>query len=311
MGMTKSFIGKKILYLIISLFFVLSLTFFLMKTIPGDPFIQEQAIPKEILQSLYSHYGLDKPLLTQYFMYLKGILTGHLGPSFKYENRTVSMIILEGFPISFTLGMEALFFSVFGGITCGCIAAFFKGRWQDHLAMIFAVIGISVPSYILATILQFFFSMKLGWLPVARWGTFWHTLLPSISLGALPMAYIARLTRANVVEVLQQDYILTARAKGLSPLLITLKHILKNSLLPVVTYLGPLSSAILTGSFVIEKIFGIPGLGGWFVNSIINRDYTVIMGITFFYSAILMFSNFFVEISYYFLDPRLRNRGEA
>jgi len=304
--MIAKLIFKKLSYLLIALFFVCTLTFFLMKAIPGDPFLQEQAVPEEILKSLRAHYGLDQPILTQYFKYMKGILTWNLGPSFKYEMQTVNQIIKEGFPISFVIGAEALTFALLGGISLGTISSFFHKKSQDHLLMLLAVVGISVPSYILATVLQYIVAMKLNLLPVARWGTFAHTILPSLALGALPMAYIARLTRANMVEVIGQDYILTAKAKGLSPFKIAMHHLLKNSLLPVITYLGPLSSSILTGSFVIEKIFGIPGLGGWFVSSIINRDYTVIMGVTVFYSTILMLSIFCVDLLYYLLDPRLR-----
>jgi len=206
--------------------------------------------------------------------------------------------------------LEAIFISLFSGVTLGAIAAVNRSKWQDHFCMILAVIGISVPNFIMATFLQFFFAMKLDLLPVARWGSLAHSILPALSLAALPTAFIARLTRANMVEVLEQDYVQTARSKGLSMTQVVLKHVLKNSLLPVITYLGPLSSAILTGSFVVEKIFGIPGLGGWFVTSIANRDYTVIMGVTVFYSTILMLSVLFVDILYTMLDPRIQIRGQ-
>lgn len=301
-----NFLIKKILILILSLFLVASLTFFLLKIIPGDPFAQEQAIPEEILKSMRAHYGLDKPWFMQYLDYLKGIVTWNLGPSFKYEGRTVNEIIKEGFPVSLTLGLEALTLSIFLGIGFGSVAAIFRSKWQDHLCMILAVIGISVPNFILASFLQYIFAMKLSLLPVARWGSFAQSILPSLSLAALPTAFIARLTRANMVEVLEQDYIMTARSKGLSLDKILFKHVLKNSILTVVTYLAPLCSSILTGSFVVEKIFGIPGLGGWFVSSITNRDYTVIMGVTLFYSIILMTCVFLVDLVYYFLDPRIK-----
>jgi oligopeptide transport system permease protein len=253
-----------------------------------------------------AHYGLDQPWHIQYYKYLQGIVTWDLGPSFKYEGRQVTDIIKEGCPVSFVLGLEALTIAITCGIILGAIAAVKRSSYPDHLSMIFAVIGISVPNFILATFLQYLFSMKLGLLPVARWGSFAQSILPACSLAALPMAFIARLTRANMVEVLEQDYIMTARSKGLDIMRILLKHVLKNSLLTVVTYLAPLCSAILTGSFVVEKIFGIPGLGGWFVTSITNRDYTVIMGVTVFYSAILMSSVLLVDLLYYFLDPRIK-----
>lgn len=195
---------------------------------------------------------------------------------------------------------------MFTGIILGTIAAIRRSRWQDHVAMIVAVIGISVPNFIMATFLQYLFAMKLDLFPVARWGGLSHTILPALSLAALPTAFIARLTRANMVEVLEQDYVQTALSKGLSTIQVVFKHVLKNSLLPVITYIGPLSSTILTGSFIVEKIFGIPGLGGWFVTSITNRDYTVIMGVTMFYSAILMLCVFLVDLLYTLLDPRIQ-----
>lgn len=292
--------------LFVSLFLVATITFFLMHAIPGDPFAEEQAIPEEILKSLYTHFHLDKPLHVQYWNYLKGLIQGDLGPSFKYQGRTGNDIISEGFPISLILGTEALALAIFSGITLGSLAALKRGRWQDHLTTIWAVFGISIPSFVLATFLQYLLSMKLGILPVARWGDFAHTILPALSLSALPTAFIARLTRANMIEVLQQDYILTAKSKGLNCFQIVMRHTLRNTLLPVVSYLGPLSASVLTGSFVVEKIFGIPGLGQWFVSIVINRDYTLIMALTIFYSAILMICVFIVDILYCLLDPRIK-----
>jgi oligopeptide transport system permease protein len=301
---------KKGAILLISLFLVATLTFFLMHAIPGDPFVQDRAIPEEILKALQKHYGLDQPLYVQFGKYLDGILHLELGPSFKYEGRSVNDIISDGFPVSFILGIESLIIAVCGGFVLGSIAALNHMRWQDHLTMVIAVIGISVPSFIVASFLQYFLAMKLDLLPVARWGTFSQTLMPALSLAALPMAFIARLTRANMVEVMQQDYIQTAKSKGLNSFQIILRHVARNALLPVITYLGPLSAAVMTGSFAIEKIFGIPGLGQWFVTSITNRDYTVIMGTTIFYSAILMLCVFAVDLLYCFIDPRIQLRKE-
>lgn len=297
---------KKSLTLLLSLFIVASLTFLLMHSIPGDPFIQDKAIPEEILKAMHKHYGLDQPLYVQYGKYLKGVLSGDLGPSFKYQGRTVNEIIQQGFPVSLILGLESLCLSIFFGILLGAIAALKHLRWQDHLMMVIAVIGISVPSFILATFLQYLFAMKLDLLPVARWGSVAQSILPALALAALPTAFIARLTRTNMVEVLSQDYIQTAKSKGLNIFKIMRKHVFRNALLPVITYLGPLTAAILTGSFAVEKIFGIPGLGQWFVMSITNRDYTMIMGITIFYSALLMLCVFLVDLIYCFLDPRIQ-----
>lgn len=301
------FLTRKLLFLLGSLFSVATLTFFLMHSIPGDPFLQEQAVPEEIMRSLYTHYGLDQPWYVQYYKYIKGLVTWDLGPSFKYEGRTVNDIIREGFPVSLILGSLSLMISLTSGIFLGCVAAIFRGKWQDHFSMVVAVIGMSVPSFIFATLLQYFFAMKIPMFPIARWEGVMHAVLPSFALAALPTAFIARLTRTNMIEVLQQDYILTARAKGLSTLRVMRRHVFRNSLLPVISYIGPLSATVLSGSFIVEKIFGIPGLGGWFVTSITNRDYTVIMGVTMFYSALLMLAIFIVELVYFWLDPRIRS----
>jgi len=309
--MSLQFLLRKLFLLILSLFLVATITFALMRAAPGDPFLQEQAVPEEIMKSMYTHYGLDQPWYIQYGRYIKGLITWNLGPSFKYEGRSVNDIIREGFPISCILGIEAFCLSVSFGITLGTIAAVRRSNWRDHLCMILAVIGISVPNFIMATLLQYLFSMKIDLLPVARWGSFAHSILPALSLAALPTAFIARLTRANMVEVLEQDYIQVAFSKGLSTTKVVFRHVLKNSLLPVITYLGPLCSTILTGSFIVEKIFGIPGLGGWFVTSITNRDYTVIMGVTVFYSGLLMLSVFFVDVLYTLLDPRIQFREKV
>lgn len=276
-----------------------------MKVIPGDPFSEEQPMPKEILESLKHHYGLDQPLYIQYGMYLKSIVTWNLGPSYKYKSRTVNDIIKDGFPISAILGLEALFLAISAGIFLGTIAAIRQNKWQDHVAMLIAVAGTSIPSFILATLLQYSLALKLGLFPIALWGSFSHTVLPAIALAALPTAFIARLTRANMLEVLHQDYIKAAKAKGLSEQKILTRHAMRNALLPVIAYLGQLTANIIPGSFIIERIFGIPGLGQWFVNSVTNRDYTVIMGTTVFYSIILLVMTFFIDILYGLINPRI------
>jgi oligopeptide transport system permease protein len=291
---------------ILALLVIITITFFLMKAIPGDPFTQEKALPQEILDALYEHYKLNDPWYIQYIHYLKSIACFDLGPSFKYKARTVNDIIKSGFPISATLGLEAMLLAISCGIFLGTLAALKQHRWQDYTAMLVAVIGISVPSFILAAFLQYVFAIQLDLLPVARWGTFKQSILPSVALAALPTAFIARLTRSNMLEVLSMDYIKTAHSKGLSEITVIFKHGLRNGLLPVVTYLGMLTANILTGSFIIEKIFGIPGLGQWFINSITNRDYTVIMGLTVFYSLILLTAIFLVDLIYGWIDPRIK-----
>ena len=281
-----------------------------MHSIPGDPFLQEQAIPEEIMNTIRAYYGLDKSLWVQYTQYLWNLLQGDLGPSYKYEGRSVLSLIYEGFPVSLLLGIEALCISVAGGITFGSLAAMYKGTTVEKITLFASVVLLSVPNFIIATELQFVFSVKLGLLPVARWGTFAHSILPAISLSTIPMAFIARLTRANVLEIMQEEYVLAAKAKGLSPFSILWRHILKNAMLPLMGYLGPLAASILTGSFIIEKIFGIPGLGNWLVSSITNRDYTVIMGVTIFYSFILLTMVFITDLLLPILDPRIRLKGE-
>jgi oligopeptide transport system permease protein len=300
------YVFKKIFTFFLSCLFIVTLTFILMKSIPGDPFIQEQEIPQEILTSLYKHYGLDQPLYIQYLKYLKGFFTCDLGPSYIYQGRTVNQIIQESFFISMTLGLQALVLAIFFGITFGSFAALKKNRWPDTLAILIAIIGISMPNFLLSTLLQYFFSIKMKLLPVARWGTFAHTILPSIALAAMPTAFIARLIRNNMVEILEQDYIKTAYAKGLNHFQVIVCHGLRNALIPVISYLGPIATYVLTGSFVIERIFGIPGLGQWLIHSISDRDYTVIMGLTVFFSVLLMSIVLITDIIIAFLDPRIK-----
>lgn len=300
------YLFKRLISNLAALFLIITVTFFLMKAIPGDPFTQEKALPKEILESLRHHYHLDDPFYSQYGHYLVSIAKLDLGPSFKYKARSVNEIIRSSFPISAILGLEALLIAVSIGLLLGTFAALKKGRTLDWLCMVIAVLGISVPSFILATFLQYLFAIKLDLFPVARWGTFSQSILPAISLAALPCAFIARLIRSSMIEVLTMDYIKTARAKGLSEWQVIIGHGMRNAIMPVITYLGTLTTNILTGSFVIEKIFGIPGLGQWFVSSIANRDYTVIMGITVFYGALMLLTIFLVDILYCLIDPRIK-----
>lgn len=306
-----SYLLKKALILLISLWCVVTGTFFLMHAIPGDPFIGDRVIPQEVLKSLYAYFGLDQPLYIQYFTYLKGLLHGELGPSIVYQGRSVNQFIAEGFPISAQLGFQALLLAIPTGILLGTWAALKRCKWQDNLAMLISTIGVSVPNFVFSTLLQYLFSVKLHLLPVARWGSFDHTILPTLALAAMPIAFIARLTRSQMVEVLQQDYIRTALAKGIPLFQVAIRHGLRNALLPVITYLGPVTSYILTGSFMIEKIFAIPGLGQWMIHSINGRDYPMIMGLTIFFSSFLMISMFLVDVVYSLMDPRIRLRKEA
>jgi oligopeptide transport system permease protein len=295
--------------MLLVLFVITSVTFVLMHAIPGGPFTAEKNLPETVLKNLNERYHLNDPLWKQYGDYLANVVRGDLGPSFKYEARTVNDIIAESFPVSAELGLTAVLIALAGGIPMGVIAALRQNRWPDYLCMFAATIGISVPGFILATLFIYLFALRLELLPAAMWEGPEFVILPAAALAAFPMAFIARLTRSSMLEVLGLDFIRTARAKGLSPFAVVTRHALKNAIIPIVTYLGPLLAAILTGSFVIESIFAIPGLGRHFVTSIYNRDYTVILGITIFYSVLLVTLNFLVDLAYAWLDPRIKLGG--
>lgn len=297
---------KRFLSMLLVLLVIITATFVLMHSIPGGPFTYERNLPPAVMKNIEERYHLNDPLWKQYLDYLKNIATGDLGPSFKYESRTVNEIIAESFPVSVQLGAVAVSISVAIGIPVGIISALRQNQLPDYIAMLLGTIGISVPNFILATLFIYVFALKLDLLPAAMWGGFEFMILPALSLAGLPTAFIARLMRSSMLEVMAQDFIRTARAKGLASFVIIYRHALKNALIPVVTYLGPLIAAIFTGSFVIETIFAIPGLGRHFVTSIYNRDYTVILGITVFYSTLLVFLNFLVDLAYVFLDPRIK-----
>ncbi|WP_276839914.1 ABC transporter permease [Anaerovibrio lipolyticus] len=300
-----NYLGKRLLNSIIVLWIVMTVTFLLMHAIPGGPFTAEKNLPPAVQANIEARYKLNDPLTTQYMDYVENILHGDLGPSFKYVGRSVNDIIGESFPVSFELGMEAILISLLLGIPAGVLAAYRRNNWQDRTVNLLTTIGIAVPGFVLAALMVEIFAMKLGLLPAAMWIDWKSRILPAFALAAMPMAFITRLTRSSMLEVLGQDYIKTAKAKGLGTTYILFKHALPNALIPVVTYIGPMVASILTGSFVIETIFAIPGLGSYFVTSIYNRDYTVILGVTIFYSAIIILMNMLVDIIYPMLDPRI------
>jgi oligopeptide transport system permease protein len=305
--------GKYVLLRILSgilvIFTIATSTFFLIRALPSGPFSNDKNLPETIRKNIEARYKLDQPLWVQYKDYMSGLLQGDLGPSFRYKGRTVNDFIREGFPVSAILGAIALFFSLSLGVITGVVCALKHKCWIDHTIMFFAVLGVSVPNFILASLLVYVFAYKLCWFPAAMWGTPSQIVLPVLALSSLPLAIFARMIRSSMIEVLQQDFITTARAKGLPEYLIVFRHALKNSLLPIITYLGPLSAAILTGSFIIENIFAIPGLGKHFVSSITNRDYTTIVGVTIFYSLLLVGMNILVDLLYVLIDPRIRLTG--
>ncbi|MBE3594325.1 MAG: ABC transporter permease [Candidatus Carbobacillus altaicus] len=301
------YILKRTLWMIVTLWVIITLTFILMHSIPGDPFSQEgKKYPEQILKNLRAKYHLDQPLYVQYLLYLKNILVLDFGPSIKSDVRTVNDVIRDGFPVSLQLGLFAVGFALLFGIIFGIIAALNRGRPLDYISVAIAVLGISIPSFILAPLLQKVFALDWKILPPAQWGSFKHMILPAFALSLGPLAVITRLMRSSMLDVLGQEYIKTAEAKGLGTFAIMVKHALRNAILPIITYLGPLLASVLTGTFVIEKIFAIPGLGKYFVDSIVNRDYPMIMGTTIFYSIILVVLMLAVDIAYTLIDPRIR-----
>lgn len=300
------YILKRLLIMLITLWIIISLTFILMVSIPGSPFNSESSSNETVQANLEAHYNLDKPYYVQYLLYIKSIATFDFGPSIKQPAHSVNDLLGRGFPISFELGIITIIVAVLSGITLGVFAALRHNGMIDYLAMGFAVLGISIPNFVLATLLIQQLAVNLELLPVATWSSPAHMVLPTLALATGPMAIIARLTRASMLEVLTQDYIRMARAKGLYPWKIIVKHALRNALMPVVTILGTLVASILTGTFVIEKIFAIPGMGKYFVDSINQRDYPVIMGTTVFYSVFLIVMLFLVDIAYGVLDPRIK-----
>ena len=300
------YILKRIAFSLITLFFIVTITFFLMHAVPGGPFTGEKTLKPEILENLNRKYGLDKPLYVQYGNYLLSLLKLDLGPSYYHLGTSVNEIIARSFPVSAKLGAVAIILALLMGIPAGVLAALKRGKWQDRTVMLMATVGIAVPGFVVATVGMIVFGVKLGWLPTVGLKSIKHYILPAFSLAFFPAAFIARLMRTSMLEVINQDYIRTARAKGLSKFLVVFKHALKNSIHQVVTYIGPLTEGIMKGSFVVEKIFTIPGLGRYFINSITNRDYSVIMGVTIFYGALLIIMTLVVDIVYVFIDPRIK-----
>lgn len=308
----STYFMKRLIAMIITLWLIITGTFFLMHSVPGSPFNEERTTNEAVQKNLEAYFHLDEPLLVQYGNYLSSLLQLDLGPSIKKSSQTVNEMLGRGFPVSFELGFYTLILAIISGITLGILAALRHNGIIDYLAMSIAVLGISVPNFVMATLLIEQLAVNIPIFPVATWTSPKHMVLPILALATGPMAIIARLTRTSMLEVLTQDYIRTAKAKGLSPVKIVFKHALRNALLPVVTVLGSLAASILTGTFVIEKIFAIPGMGKYFVDSINTRDYPVIMGTTIFYSAILIFMLLLVDLAYGVLDPRIKiNKKEA
>ncbi len=302
---------KRLALGILTVWFIATATFFGMHAVPGDPLSSDKSTTAKIRANLEAKYGLDKPLLTQYAIYLKNISQGDFGISFTQENRQVNDIIKEHFPISAILGILAIVFAALGGILWGALTALYRNRWPDSVIMFLVILGISVPSFVIAAISQMFLVNINAFagttiLPVGGWGTVWHMIVPAMVLGLSTMAYLTRLMRSSMLEIVNTDYIRTAQSKGLPKTRIFSHHQLRNAILPVITVLGPAIAGITTGGFVVEIVFAIPGLGRYFVEAIQQLDYTVIMGTTVFYGAFLVFMVILVDLLYGWIDPRVR-----
>lgn len=291
---------------IVTIWLVATITFFLMFLVPGGPFLAEKSPSPATLEALNKKYGLDQPVIVQYKNYMLNLVKGEMGESIKQRGRTVSGIISDGFKVSARVGGLAILTAIVIGVPLGCIAALNRGKWLDNLIMVIATCGIAVPGFVVSTVLMLIFSVKLNLLPTYGLSSWRHYIMPVMALAFYPTAYISRLMRTSMLDVIGQDYMRTAKAKGLSQFKMLFKHALRNAILPVVTYLGPLIAYTLTGSFVIEKIFTIPGLGNEFISSITGRDYTMIMGTTIFLASLVIFMNLVVDIAYKIIDPRIK-----
>ncbi|GAJ26805.1 oligopeptide transport system permease protein OppB [Liquorilactobacillus sucicola DSM 21376 = JCM 15457] len=307
----RKYLLKRVFYMILTLFLVATITFFLMKLMPGTPYSNQQKMTAQQIQIMNEQYGLNKPMWVQYLIYLGGMLHGDLGVSFQFSNQPVSYLIASRIGASAQLGIQAMIFGVVLGIIIGSVAAVNRNTWVDTLCTVLSIIGKSVPNFVLAVLLQFYIALKLGWFPIADWGGFSYTVLPTIALGVGPLAETARFIRTGMVDVLNSDYIELAKAKGLTRYGIVWHHALRNSLIPLVTLIGPYTVTLMTGSMVIENIFSIPGIGEQFVKSILTNDYPTIMGVTMLFSAGLVAVILITDVIYGIIDPRIRLSGSG
>ena len=300
------YIAKRIGMSVVTLFVLICLTFAMMHAIPGGPFTSDRNVTEAVQQALNEKYHLNDPVIVQFGNYIKDLLHGDLGMSYQYQGKSVNDFIVDGFPVSGKLGLVTTIFVLLASIPMGIVAALKNGRWQDMLVMVIATLGVTIPSFVIATMLMYLFSYKLGWLPtfgISSWKSF---ILPMVAMGGYSLAFLARLMRSSLLEVMGQDYIRTARSKGISEFKTITRHALRNALIPVITGLGPTIANLVTGSFVIESIFAMPGLGVHYVTSINNRDYSTIMGVTIFYATFLIAIVFIVDLFYCLIDPRIR-----
>ncbi|WP_367296331.1 oligopeptide ABC transporter permease [Levilactobacillus yonginensis] len=305
------YLAKRIFYLVLTLFIVITVTFFLMKLLPGTPLTNQAKLSKSQIALIYEQYGLDKPVWQQYLLYLAGAVRGNFGTSFQFSDQPVSYLLSSRIGPSLQIGLQAMIFGVVIGIIVGSFGAMKQNTWVDTSATFVSILGISIPSFVLAVLLQYYLGLKLGWFPIAEWGGFIYTVLPTLALGATPLAESARFVRTEMVDVLSSDYIELAKAKGLSRTGVIYHHALRNSLIPLITIVGPLAVNIMTGSMVVENIFSIPGIGEQFVKSVLTNDYPTIMGLTIIYSFMLCVVLLFTDILYGIVDPRIRITGKA
>ena len=301
-----AFLVKRLLHGFLVLWVVATLTFILLRLAPGGPFDRERKLPPEVIANLEAKYHLDETLAAQYARYLAGIVRGDFGPSYKYLDRGVTEIIADTLPTSALLGLLALGFALALALPAGLLAAYFRDSWIDRAYLFITTLGISVPHFILGALLIWGVSLQLGWVQAARWDQLSSALLPTITLGAAPAAYLSALFRSNLIETLGEDFIRTARAKGVKESAVVLRHALRHSLIPVLTVMGPLTAALLTGSFVVEYVFALPGMGRFFITAVTDRDYPLIMGVSLVYTALLVGANLLVDLLYGCVDPRIR-----
>jgi oligopeptide transport system permease protein len=301
-----AYIVRRLLWIIPVLFTVSIITFFLMHAVPGGPWDREKRLPQATVDRLNAKYGLDDPVYIQYITWATKFVQGDLGPSYRYTDRTVNEIVADGFWTTVQLGVMAFILSVLVGVPLGIFAALGHNRGPDYLATSISIVGIATPSFVLSILLIVFFSVQLGWFPTGGWKGPQYWVLPTIALAGFPIAIIARYTRASMLEVTRKDYIRTAHSKGLSGQSVVSRHMIRNALIPVVTILGPTLAFLVTGSFIIERIFGIPGMGQFYITSISNRDYSLLMAMTMLYAFAVAFLNVVVDVLYAYIDPRIR-----
>ncbi len=301
-----TYLARRILWIIPVLFTVSVITFVLMHSVPGGPWDREKRLPEAVQARLNAEYGLDQPLYIQYVSWAAGFVQGDLGPSYRYQDRRVNDIVADGLMTTVQLGIQAFILAVLVGIPLGIFAALGHNRWPDYLSTSLSIVGIATPSFVLAILLIVVFSVQLGWFPTGGWKGPEYWVLPTIALAGFPIAVIARYTRASMLEVTRKDYIRTAQSKGLARQAVVSRHMIRNALIPVVTILGPTLAFLVTGSFIIERIFNIPGVGQFYLNSISTRDYSLLMAMTMLYAFAVAFLNVVVDVLYAYIDPRIR-----